>query len=380
MDEYFDPEISVDEADGGWALGERRPKARVPAEKGWKIARQVKRQLASYAEAIIVAGSLRRRELTVGDVELVVLPNDVGEFIDHVAQMGYTGGNRIRKKMVDGLTVELYIAHAPEEMGSMVQMYSGDYLLNIALRSRAKRMGLKYDQYGLTKDGRVVLQSPDERDFFEYLGMAWHEPEQRSLGRRSELEKMIRALREMELSRKDKAFVEDAKIRLKEDKYLPPEAQLRLEALAKKYLRGRKASMGAEELVELGSLEWSPRASTTEEWRIPDGEDEGGMIWYGPEGREGYTASEVTWDSANYRFCEYTPSVMEEEPQGPIMRACTSFSRNHLWWVLRERGIIVGLKQVDENPKNYARWAASVGASKLANMGPDLVDFVDELP
>ncbi len=52
------------------------------------------------------------------------------------------------------------------------------------MRSIAKRRGLMLNQYGIWKKGRPVLQSEDERDFFEFLGVRYHEPEERSLARR----------------------------------------------------------------------------------------------------------------------------------------------------------------------------------------------------
>jgi DNA polymerase (family 10) len=67
-------------------------------------------------------------------------------------------------------------------MGAMLFMYTGDFVHNISMRSIAKRRGWKLDQYGIwdAKTGKPLLQSPDERDFYDFLGVDWHDPEDRS--------------------------------------------------------------------------------------------------------------------------------------------------------------------------------------------------------
>lgn len=83
------------------------------------------------------------------------------------------------------LPVELYIAHDPEELGSMLMWYTGDYVFNVAMNSIAKRMGFTRNQYGIWHEDVPVLQSVDERDFFDFLGVDWHDPEDRSFKDRS---------------------------------------------------------------------------------------------------------------------------------------------------------------------------------------------------
>lgn len=254
--------------EGEFTLGERRKKVRIPLERAERIAERVMREVGPLTEFALVAGSVRRREIEVGDIEIVVLPKNVRKFVEALEAMGFVeGGDRIRKGSRDGQKIEIYIAHKPKELGAMILMYTGDFLLNIAMRSKALKLGLHLDQYGLKKDGRYVFQSEDEEDFFEKLNMEWHEPEQRSLGRRSELQKMGRELRALRLSASEGAFIEEALHALRTEKYMPLEDQARFEALYRKKilkkagLAGGRWSMGAEELIELGDgpKEWSPR-------------------------------------------------------------------------------------------------------------------------
>lgn len=160
----------------------RRVKKTIPLAKAEKLAKGIAEWLEPYVATAIVAGSIRRRRPEIGDVEFVVLPEDWAAFEEALDVNGWTGGDRIRRKMVKGTPVELYIAHKREELGSMLFTYTGDYVFNIAMRAKAKRNGLKLDQYGIwdAKTGELLFQSLDESEFFDYLGVDWHAPEDRN--------------------------------------------------------------------------------------------------------------------------------------------------------------------------------------------------------
>jgi hypothetical protein len=169
----------------------RRVKKTVPLATADQLAEIILNQLRPLSEAVVVAGSVRRRRPEVGDIEFVVLPKDLHEFLKFVGSHNFTGGERIQKGNLHlghkrDLPVELYIAHDPKELGAMLFMYTGDWQHNIAMRSIAKRQGWKLDQYGIwdAKTGEPLLQSPDERDFYDFLGVDYHQPEERSFRNR----------------------------------------------------------------------------------------------------------------------------------------------------------------------------------------------------
>lgn len=245
-----------------------REKIRVPIEEGERIAAKVAEQLSPLTKALVVVGSIRRRMLRVGDVEFVVLPKDLQEFDKEVRSMGFSVGSKLRiyKRMVDGIPVELYVAHETDEMGSMVLTRTGDYLNNVSMRAAAQRMGFKLNDYGIWKGKKAVLQSPDEREYYDFLGREWREPEQRSLARRSDLTDMVRKLKaRREVSDKEKEFLDGALRTLKNEKYLPPEVERILEKMYEmefplEKIESKEPSlkgflMGAEELIEMGDVE-----------------------------------------------------------------------------------------------------------------------------
>ncbi len=174
----------------------RRVKKTVPLATADQMVEIIENQLRPLTQALVVAGSVRRRKPEVGDIEFVALPKNLDEFLERMKFFNFTGGDRIQRGTLylgkdRPLPVEVYIAHKPEEMGAMLFMYTGDWQHNIAMRSIAKRRGWKLDQYGIwdAKTGKKLLQSPDERDFYDFLGVSWHDPEDRGFATRKKKKK-----------------------------------------------------------------------------------------------------------------------------------------------------------------------------------------------
>lgn len=189
--------IMADEASGAFvtmtptktsmgAARQRRVKPnKMKLAQAERLAARVEKTLAPYSDFILVVGSVRRKAPTVGDIELVVLPKDLEEFLKILEEEGFHGGTRKQVGTVRGMPVEIYLAHDPKEIGGLVFMYTGDFTFNIAMRAKAKKRGLKLNQYGIWRGAKPVLQSDDEVDFFEFLDVRYHEPEERSLATRS---------------------------------------------------------------------------------------------------------------------------------------------------------------------------------------------------
>lgn len=153
---------------------------------------KIEKELAPYADFIKVVGSVRRRVPTVGDIEFVVLPRDLEELLGVLTEEGFHGGERKQMGTVGGMPIEIYIAHDPKELGALVLHTTGDFTMNIAMRMKAKKRGLKLNQYGIWRGAKAVLQSDDEVEFFKFLGIRYHEPEERSLARRVKPKKAVR--------------------------------------------------------------------------------------------------------------------------------------------------------------------------------------------
>ena len=132
------------------------------------------------------AGSLRRWEETIGDVDLVAItprPEELGRCLARLPQVTEVLVNGPRKTSVvvePGLQIDLRTGEA-ESIGAMLQYFTGSQQHNIRLRDFANRMGLSLNEYGITQveSGQVEV-FPNEESFYARLGLPWIPPELRA--------------------------------------------------------------------------------------------------------------------------------------------------------------------------------------------------------
>src|SRR5579862_1524960 len=106
-------------------------------------------------EEITAAGSLRRGRETVGDLDLLVTGPAAGEVLERfvafpkVEELLARGENKASAKVGrEGLQVDVR-ALPRESFGAALQYFTGSKDHNVALRTRAVKMGLKLSEYGL---------------------------------------------------------------------------------------------------------------------------------------------------------------------------------------------------------------------------------------
>jgi len=131
----------------------------------------------------IVAGSLRRRRESVGDIDLLVVSARGTAVTRHfVAYPGFRevlaqGAKRASAVLARGLQVDLRIV--PEDcFGAALLYFTGSKAYNIELRRRAIARGLKLNEYGLFRGDRRVAGDTEE-SIYGALGLPWVPPEQR---------------------------------------------------------------------------------------------------------------------------------------------------------------------------------------------------------
>lgn len=200
---------------------------RLKRETARQVAERLTKLLDPVCERLEVAGSLRRQEATVGDIELVCIPK-----VEHLpAQMGLFGekspgetvsqldkrlahliaantivtrppgapsdfrqawGDRYKKVFVtlDGLPptrlsrlvqVDLFIT-TPESWGAIFVIRTGpaefshDLVSHILYRTPYRQQ----DGLLVRKDGGTVVPTPEEEDYFKAVGLLYVPPEKRS--------------------------------------------------------------------------------------------------------------------------------------------------------------------------------------------------------
>ena len=132
------------------------------------------------------AGSLRRWEETIGDVDIVAVtprPEELGRCLADLPLVREVLVNGPRKTSVivePGLQVDLRTGET-DSIGAMLQYFTGSKQHNIALRDYANRKGLSLNEYGITniESGRMETFA-DEDAFYARLGLPLIPPELRA--------------------------------------------------------------------------------------------------------------------------------------------------------------------------------------------------------
>jgi len=137
-------------------------------------------------DAVTPAGSLRRGRETVGDLDLLVTGPSARDALDcfvadpRVQEVLGHGENKASAKVGrDGLQVDVR-AMAPESFGAAMQYFTGSKDHNVAIRTRAVKMGFKLSEYGLFRvEDDAKVAGATEAGVYEALGLPWIPPELR---------------------------------------------------------------------------------------------------------------------------------------------------------------------------------------------------------
>jgi DNA polymerase (family X) len=132
---------------------------------------------------VAVAGSLRRRKETVGDLDILATCRDadslMAHFVSHagIRQVVSKGTTRSTAIMDSGLQVDLR-AVADESYGAALLYFTGSKAHNVAVRQRAVRRQLKINEYGVFEGDRSVAGRTEE-EVYARVGLPYIEPELR---------------------------------------------------------------------------------------------------------------------------------------------------------------------------------------------------------
>ena len=150
------------------------------------VAKEIKEDLngLDYVFRVEIAGSIRRRKETVGDIDILVTtnrPNEVMEYfsgIDLVDDVVVKGPTKSTVRLKEnGIDVDLR-AFEDEIFGSALMYFTGSKETNVELRRIAIAKGLKLSEYGVFRGDRL-LAGRTEEEIFKTLGMDYIEPELR---------------------------------------------------------------------------------------------------------------------------------------------------------------------------------------------------------
>ena len=168
---------------GRFLLGEILPTVKEVYEK-LKSLREV--------EKIDVAGSVRRRKETIGDVDFLVISRPSGRgspdkaakkimdfftSLPEIVKIWGKGTTKASVRMKEGFDMDIRVL-PKRSYGAALQYFTGSKEHNIALRKIAIDKGLKLSEYGLFRGSKMIAGKTEE-EIYRKLGMDWMAPEMR---------------------------------------------------------------------------------------------------------------------------------------------------------------------------------------------------------
>ncbi len=150
------------------------------------------RARGKLVESVMPAGSLRRGKETIGDLDLLVTlspakhsQKDVEALAEHILQFQgidqvlVKGENKVSFRLENGLQVDVRLLEK-ENFGAALLYFTGSKEHNVALRSRALKMGYTLNEYALTTlKGEKRVAGGTEEEIYAKLKLAAPPPEMR---------------------------------------------------------------------------------------------------------------------------------------------------------------------------------------------------------
>lgn len=178
-------------------------KIKIPLSQAQALADKIIKELSPVCAKIQVAGSIRRQKPEVGDIEIVCIPKPIanifgdeviGSNLDpHLAYLqlasrivkGDKWGPKYKKFHIPAmpeLSIDLFIT-TPEEWGYTLTIRTGSADFSRRIVTPKQQGGflpghLRVAECRLWENG-IALKTPEEEDFFRFLGLEWIEPEKR---------------------------------------------------------------------------------------------------------------------------------------------------------------------------------------------------------
>lgn len=131
-----------------------------------------------------VLGSLRRREETVGDIDIGVATNNpqtvataLASFTDEILSVEATGSNMVRLLLPGNKQADIKF-QTSKQYGATLQHFTGSKFHNIALREFALEQHKSLSEHGIKSNG-TMTHFVDEEAFYQSLGLQYIPPELR---------------------------------------------------------------------------------------------------------------------------------------------------------------------------------------------------------
>ncbi len=128
-----------------------------------------------------VAGSVRRQDTNIKDIDIVTLV-PIDQIVKRLDVVNADFGNKMFRGIVriNDKKVRIDIIHTTREEFPFAMLYfTGNKIMNIKMRKKAKSMGYTLSRYGLTS-GKKKIICKTERCIFKALDMPYVSPRNRT--------------------------------------------------------------------------------------------------------------------------------------------------------------------------------------------------------
>ena len=131
-----------------------------------------------------IAGSLRRRRETIGDLDIVASAEDPGAALQvfiqspKILKVLSSGESKASVILPTGIRAQLWI-YPPREFGSALQYTTGSQAHNVRLRELAQKQGLSLSEHGYKREDGSTLSCASEEEVYRAVGLDWIPPELR---------------------------------------------------------------------------------------------------------------------------------------------------------------------------------------------------------
>ena len=145
------------------------------------IINKVKAHMGPHLDFIEVCGSYRRGNQTPKDLDFVIIPK-AGVTLPNILppNQGVNWvGDKKAQVVIDNETVDFRVS-SPTGLGAALMYFTGPAGYNIGMRMRAKKMGLKLNEYGVfDRNTGAYIAGATEADVYQALGKNYKAPDQR---------------------------------------------------------------------------------------------------------------------------------------------------------------------------------------------------------
>lgn len=147
--------------------------------------------MCKHAPSLIVAGSIRRKAPRIGDIDVLTtkpLAKIVAKLIEkkYIVAVLSQGDEKFSGiARLPGTTnyrkIDIMKTTAEEKPFALLY-FTGDFVQNIVMRQKAKKMKFRLSQHGMCniKTGKFVKSIRSEKDIFKFLKMEYVPPEKRN--------------------------------------------------------------------------------------------------------------------------------------------------------------------------------------------------------